>query len=219
MGSKRFENRDTPRYPRDRGDTKRDEDPNERKDAPGDARRRIGHRAPTVAVRGVALILVATAVTGCGWFGGDDFVACPRFVALGDAQQVVRHAPGSARDVRDVLFEGEIIDIAGECETDENFVEIEVATLFSIRRGPADEARRGTLTYFASLVGPDDQVLYRVEETVDFRFRGNRTVAEEDSVLDFDGQLIPGTDPRDYRVVVGIQITREELEFNRRMRR
>ncbi|MCH7721637.1 MAG: hypothetical protein IH988_11735 [Planctomycetes bacterium] len=61
--------------------------------------------------------LFCLVATGCGLFGGDDYVPpCPRAVVLADAQSVTEFRPGPGRDLTDILNEGAITDLAGGCE-------------------------------------------------------------------------------------------------------
>ena len=164
---------------------------------------------------GCALILgLAIALAGCS-SDEDRQIACPRPISVIDASKLTRFA-GSGRDLTDVLFEARILSAEIICELDELTVDATMQVRFAASRGPAERQRRVQFEYFVAISNAAREVLLREEFDVDIEFPGNRTEVVALEELTPRIPLSAGERPSDFRVYVGIKLSREEIEFNRR---
>lgn len=139
---------------------------------------------------------------------------CPRAVVLNDAARQVKFA-GQGRDLTDVLFEASISAGPLTCEYDENVLDVDLQVEVVASRGPANSDRLANVTYFVAVARTDRTVLARESFGVAIPFPGNRTRV---SGLEQIGQVITlpaGQDGGDYLIYVGLELSREELEYNR----
>lgn len=148
--------------------------------------------------------------------------ACPRIGILADAATVVKFRPGPGRDLTDVEHEAEILNVDRTCElTDGGTAANVIVTIqMAASRGPAaPETTTIALPYFLAVVERATQrivakesIAGQVELTPGRRRAG---VGEEIT------ERIPlgaGRSAADYEILVGLELTEEQLEYNRRRR-
>jgi hypothetical protein len=166
-----------------------------------------------------ALLALLLLVSSCSWFRKESPRACPRLGVVADTAELTRYRPGSGRDITDQLFTARIGDVAGNCRLDKASANVDMKVSILAERGAAmTEAGGAELEYFVAVTAPDDQILAKetFRTRLDFAGRNRTGIAEELS------QRIPlpaDSDPGAYSVLVGFQLTPEELADNRRRRR
>ena len=165
------------------------------------------------------VVLLGLALAACTVFDTGPQLPCPRAVVLGEAAEMVEFRPGPGRDLTDVLYTGEVVGISSACEYDEDgYVDSEVLLTVALTRGPAAEGNIGRFTYFVAIADPDEKIIAKKVFPVEVEYPGfGPRVAVQEEI----GQRIyyaPNADARFYRVFVGFQLTRDQLEFLRRSR-
>jgi len=167
-----------------------------------------------------AAVVALGTVAGCSvWpFGGNKQEVCPPMVGLEDAVRQVKFQRGGGRDLTDIEHIVAIQGVSGECEADfdERQLSATVIVEMTAESGPADVRREGLIRYFVALVGPNRQILHREPRNKVFRFpKGStRIIIREPVELD-TLPLTVGDDVRRYRIVAGLTLNRQELEYNR----
>jgi len=166
---------------------------------------------------GIFLVLVAA---GCGMFGGAKLAQypCPQAGILKDAQRLTKFLPGPGRDLTDVVFQVRLANVRTKCAYDKSGVKIDMLVDISAERGPADKSRKAVFAYFVAIANPAGDILARERFTALIPFVPNISRAMASEELE---QMIPlprGRSAENYRIIIGLQVTREELEFNRRPR-
>ncbi|MGF1629860.1 MAG: hypothetical protein ACFCUT_10345 [Kiloniellaceae bacterium] len=139
---------------------------------------------------------------------------CPRAVVLNDASRQVKFN-GPGRDLTDVLFEASIATGRLVCEYDDDVLDVDLQVQVVALRGPANNDRLANIRYFVAVSQTDQTVLARESFDIAIPFPGNRTRV---SGLEEIGQVISlpaGLDGGDYLIYVGLELSREELEYNR----
>lgn len=142
---------------------------------------------------------------------------CPEAIVIKDAERLVKFE-GAGRDLTDVRFELDVNEVQLVCEYDDEVIESALGIRFIAARGPADSERVASFSYFVAVATPDREILAREEFDLTIPFEGNRTrvVALEEVFPNIP--LRPGRDGSDYLVYVGIQLTADELQYNRENR-
>ena len=182
--------------------------------------------APVIAKKAsyTASLLLMTAVVLGGCANPDDTVIkkCPAAATLPEAQTLTRFKDGTGRDLIDVNFNGKIIGITGSCsidvdeDTGEGTIEMKVRPRFEFTRGPANHDSQLTFEYFVVLTDAASNPISEQRLPFKSEFWTNRTVmTDKDKPIEL---TIPVTDWQggdDFRVFVGFQLSREELDYNR----
>lgn len=173
-------------------------------------------RSPqSTAFRAHPALLAAAALTLLAACATDEAPRpCPEVVVLTDAAKQVKFS-GQGRDLTDVLFEAEVEPARLVCEYDDAEVDVDLQVRVVASRGPANADRLANIRYFVAVARTSQAVLARESFDIAIPFPGNRTRV---SGLEEIGQIIPlasGEDGSDYRIYVGLELTPEELRYNR----
>ena len=180
-----------------------------------------GVRRPAVAAVLAAAVLTAM-VAACS-SDRDLAPACPDTSVVSDASTITRFGPGPGRDLLNVDLQAEIADLVTACNDKKKrdgvpVAEVVLAPVIVASRGPANQNRTPTLRYFVSVVDANQQILQK--QTFDLRldFTENRTrlvIRDDDPPIKVYVPNRKGAGARGYQVLVGFQLTQEELTYNR----
>lgn len=171
-------------------------------------------RRPAGRAAAGALLL---ALSGCSLFEDDQRGRpCPDAVILADAKRITVYRDGPGRDLTDILFEGEIDRIASSCSYSRRELTVTLAADIVAARGPAASSGEVTLPFFVAILDEQRQVV--AKQVFDSAIpipSGRRRAGVREEIE----QVIPLTDAAPYyEIVVGFQLTPEQLEQNRRGR-
>lgn len=170
------------------------------------ARRRVA-----TAALGACLVL-----TGCGLFGdGPPPRPCPPVFVLEEADRLTKFRAGPGRDITDIAFEARIADFTGSCEDDDGKMELDLAIDFAVERGPANRSNEARFTYFVAIPKFYPQPEGKRRFDVVARFEGGRTRGVRREELNLNIPVPKGQSTRDFEIYLGIQLSPEELEFNK----
>jgi hypothetical protein len=164
----------------------------------------------------VPLMLAALTVGSCSK-SEPVVIACPQGIIPADAAKVTRFRDGPGRDLTDVVFEGEIYDILLQCKRERQTVVVDLQIGLAGTRGPADRTRVADLDFWVAIVDcKSHEPVQRSAARTRFEFKDNRTRLT--MVFDEMEPVIPVKNPNDaagYQVMVGLQLTADELAWNR----
>ena len=167
-----------------------------------------------------AVALMAT-VAACS-SNRDEAPACPATAVVSDAGTITRFGPGPARDLLNVDLQGEIADLVVACNDKAKrdgvqVAEVVVAPIIVASRGPANLNRTPILRYFVSVVDANQQILQKQAFDLPLDFTDNRTrlvIRDDDPPIKIYVPNRKGSGARGYQVLVGFQLTQEELTYN-----
>ncbi len=167
----------------------------------------------------VSVVFLGLVLAGCTVFDTGPQLPCPRAVVLSEAAEMVEFRPGPGRDLTDVLYTGEVVGMSSTCEYDnDGYVDSDVLLTVALTRGPAAEGNIGRFTYFIAITNPADKIIAKQVFPVEVEYPGfGPRVAVQEEV----SQRIhyaPNADARYYRIIIGFQLTQDQLEFLRRSR-
>ncbi len=137
---------------------------------------------------------------------------CPAPARLQQAQTLTEFLPERS-DVAAQLTTAQITGVAGTCtfERKKRIVQVEFQTGFSATNGPADGGKPVTLPYFVAIT-QDDTIIQEYFYTITLSFDGNASMAQATSKpIKID--LPTGRRSRDLEVLVGFQMTQDELDY------
>ena len=165
--------------------------------------------------------MLCLGLTGCAALFGDDIQPpCPRAVVLADAQSMTAFRPGPGRDLTDVLYEGAIVAVAGSCGYgDAGRVDVDVDVRLDLAIGPAAKDQEGHWQYFIVVADPERKLVAKRVFPVDLKFEQavfRTTIIEEVSTQIAHA---PWPDASEFRIFVGFQLTREQLDYLRSRKR
>ena len=161
------------------------------------------------------MVAAALATAACGVLDpGPPPPPCPDVAVLAAGERLVLFKPGPGRDLTDVIVEARVSDLTSACSYDDGRVEVETSFDIVSTRGPTAETGAAAVPFFAAVMDPDGRVIAKetFESHAEFP-TGRRKVAVRDTVT----QRIPLPRPdrgQHYQVLIGFQLTPEQLEYN-----
>ncbi len=178
-------------------------------------------------IPGRAAAILVLAVAACTVFQEEEPPPpCPRISILADAATITKFRPGPGSDLIDVLYEGVVTKVTGRCayasdgKRANRTLSVEVALVIGAARGPANRDGQAAFDYFVGITDSSRTVLNKEGFGLQVAFPGNRNrlvVADDPVTLEIPVKA--GQSGQDFEIFVGVQLSREELEFNRRARR
>lgn len=176
----------------------------------------------TVSAPKRLLIIMALAAfsAGCGnIFERKAGPKCPPILILKDAGSLTRYAPDTTKDITDVLFQAKIVDFRGICDynKERTRVDIDLSLAFDLLRGPANRDRKASFEYFVAIPQFHPAPQGRNTFSIDAAFDGQATRARINDRIELEIPLDPKVSRETYAIYLGFQLTRQELEDNRRI--
>jgi len=141
---------------------------------------------------------------------------CPRVAVVADAADLTVYRPGGGEDLTDLVLDGRIASFKGGCErADVDHVRTTLSVSMLVQRGPAGP-RANQLEYFVA-VRDGERIVDKEVYAVTFEFPANqdwfRGRGPDASIL------VPVSREKGaaaYDVLIGFQLTPEQLALNRR---
>ena len=145
-------------------------------------------------------------------------IRCARVNILGEANKITVFAPGGGRDLTDVEYTAEFREIESDCDLDKSDRIVEASTEFQVvaTRGPAARNRQIELPIFVALARADGVIDKRQYPLKVIFPAGEDRIAVFDAIEGTRIYLEQGETGSEYEILVGFQLTRNQLEYNRR---
>jgi hypothetical protein len=163
---------------------------------------------------------LALALGGCSYLGlaekPNPRSICPQGLILADAGEVTLFREGAGRDLTDIEAQARIADVVVNCKPERRSVTVDLQVAIAAERGPANRTGRQDVDYFVAVVDPQGQILTRQNFRMSFAWPENRMRV---GAVDELEPRIPLTAPEQapaYQIWVGLQLTEEQLAWNRR---
>ncbi len=165
-------------------------------------------------------MVLTTGLTGCGMFGpATPQYDCPTTAAVGDARVQSKFRPGPGRDLTDVQYQVRLIDVTSECRYDSKGVDVRTRAGFALELGPANPDRNAAYQFFVAITDPSNEIVAKRIFTTPIKFPTNVGYVEHIEDLEQRIPLPKGGAAADYKIIVGLQLTEDELEYNRKYER
>jgi hypothetical protein len=146
---------------------------------------------------------------------------CPDVAALVDASTLTAFKPGTVTDPTFALYTAEIVKVDNTCSLNkrERTADSSVEIDFRATRPPTGEAAEYTVPYFV-VIRQGAAILSKRMLSVHFAFAPGEAETEFSESID-DVDFTAALDKRavDYQILVGFQLTKQQLDYNRAMGR
>ena len=169
----------------------------------------------------LVLGLFALPISGCGTDTPAAIVAsCPATAILAQAASVTKFKGPGARDAANIVLVADMDRPTLGCHYDPEDSEVDIDMQFpiSVKRGMAGAGSQN-LSYFVAVVDAAGNMLSKrtFDRAVDVSVGNEQTVTE--SVSGTNIKLGPDKRPYDYQILVGFQLSADELAYNQTQRR
>jgi hypothetical protein len=172
-----------------------------------------------------AALAAAVALTGCQSFRDNFGTArpnpgpCPTALSLYEAHRLVDFE-GREATYPNIGFTGEILNVSALCRYNDERADPINTTLemrMAFGRGEAASSDSRTYRYFVAVTRRDSAVISKETLSIPVTFRPGETRVEV--VQTFDGLMIPRATPTtsggNFEILVGFELTDDQLEYNR----
>jgi hypothetical protein len=163
------------------------------------------------------LAAVASAMLLAACASDEGVPLCPQLQLLKDTDRLIKFV-GDGRDLTDVEYEAALRAPLLSCEYNGDTLDSVVTVNLVALRGPADDDRVARLAYFVAIADQNKQVVAREEFDVEIPFEGNQTQVVATEEVEQHIPLRPEESGADYRVLVGLRLTPDELRYNQENR-
>jgi len=167
------------------------------------------------AVGAAALAAALYVLGGCAAIDGASG-SCPAVGVVDNAGQLTRFGSGEQRSLTDIEFEAQVARLSADCsfDTETRIGSVQLDIGFRTQRGPASATAEHGFGYFAAIVDPDGGIVARKAFSVQAAFEGGETEAASAESLALTFPTAEGAAFSNYRIYVGMQLTREQFDRN-----
>jgi hypothetical protein len=161
-----------------------------------------------------AVLLLA----GCGAFSKKvETPPCPRVTLVPDVSELTGYRDGPGRDLTDVRYRATIADAKGECRYTRDGLAVDMTVVILAERGPAATRDPAEFEYFVALSDPQRRILNKGVFKVRIAFASGQERGQlADEITIGPVRLAERDAGPDYVILLGFQLSPEELERNRR---
>jgi hypothetical protein len=167
----------------------------------------------TAALAGLSILLL----TGCQ--SSKIKALCPTASILADTATLTTFKSGMQGDPAGELFSIQILSVKPSCsvDTDEGTTESSLDITFRATRAPTGGVANFTAPYYIVSVLDGTSILDKKMLATAFAFQpGEATITFTESVPSVLIKLENGKKPYEYSLLVGLQLTREQLDYARK---
>lgn len=158
----------------------------------------------------------ALAVSACA--SEPDVRVCPPAGSVAGVERMTSFRAGGGEDLTDVQFTARVDAVESVCEYDDDGVEVAMNVWLVAERGPADTTREASLQYFVAIEdGPGNFTAKQIYD-ITLPFEGNRRRVGVLEEVDIEIPTPADKSFAEIRILIGLQITPEQVDYNRRIR-
>jgi hypothetical protein len=164
------------------------------------------------------LIAAAAAVLALVACSGDKTGDCPTITGVTDASAATIFRTGTPPDPANVVYTVEITAVNGTCDMDkqEHTADSRMVVNFRATRPRSGAEAHYTVPYFVAVTDGRVRMLAKRTYSIQIDFApGQTTATASDNVGSAHLDVAKGKHPYDYQVLVGLQLTKAELDYNR----
>jgi hypothetical protein len=168
------------------------------------------------SVKATTLIVCAgLLLAACGLFRPGEVKVCPRVSLLNEAASMIRYRDGPGRDLTDVLYEAKVRDINWSCKYLDNRLRVEAVIDIVAQKGPASTGANAQVPFFVAIIDGGQNIVAKKTFSSEVEFRAGQRRAGVREEIEQTVFLKQGESGTDYEIIVGLQLTEQQLQQNR----
>jgi hypothetical protein len=167
--------------------------------------------------KGLAATIVLGGLAACSLFPDKRDKTCPKVEVIDDLSKLVQFADGPGRDPSDMLYAARIEDVKSACAFDKSGVKVEMTVSIVGDRAQAGAKLKGSdITYFVAITDATQAIIAKQMFTSRLDFQDDKPARIND-VLDQRIPLPIQTKAADHTIIVGFQLTPEQINYNQQL--
>jgi hypothetical protein len=146
---------------------------------------------------------------------------CPYAAVLAPTATLTTFRPGIKDDPSGELYTVGLNEVSADCsfDSDNGTTDSSLALSFKAKRAPSPDAASYRVPYYVAIT-QGERVLSKHDFWVNFSFAAGAPTADfSDSVASTRINLENGKKPYDYEILVGLQLTHDQLDYNKKIGR
>jgi hypothetical protein len=147
--------------------------------------------------------------------GDTPALTCPKVTIPDETREVTQFRTGGAHDMTDVVSRAAVLKYDGGCEYGDKGVTVNLNLVLGAERGPAARDTQGAYQYFVAITDPAGRIIGKQQFDTTIAFSPNVGKGGSTEELVQQIPLAQGSSAAGYGIVVGFQLTPEQLAFNR----
>lgn len=167
--------------------------------------------------RAAVLAAMLPALAACS--SAKHLAKCPSAAILADASSLTVFRANAPRDPSGELYKVSVASVSTDCRLDED-AQTATSSLdvtFRASRTPDGATAQYTAPYFVAVTGPEGRILSKRTYTATFNFEPNQaTTTFADHINEAVIKPDRGKQPTDYQLLAGLQLTQDQLDYNRK---
>lgn len=173
-------------------------------------------------MRGIALVamfLAGIVLASCS-SGPARVEVCPIVSFVDGLDKVTVFGAEGGADLANVLYAAEVTKLAATCTFNRDGTTVNAEFLLIADRGLGDRERVARPDYFVAITDPNGNVMAKEVFQAEIPFSDNRRrVGRQEEIEPFLPYQGHNGDFTGYRVLIGFQLSAEQVDFNKRFRR
>lgn len=163
----------------------------------------------------LAVLAIAALSSGCS--SDATSLTCPGAQIAPDLDAIVQFPPGSGRALSDIQLGGKIRAVSAACSREKSGIASDLDISFFAARNTL-QLRRSDLPYFVAIADNTGTILAKQNFTATAQFTGTQNYTEFHEKITTHLPVRSAADGDSYAIIVGFQLSAEELAFNREHR-
>ena len=148
-------------------------------------------------------------------------VACPKVKALTDLSSITQFSNSGGQTSDKMISDTKLEKIDSKCSVAGNSVSVELELNFSGVLGPIgvkdlDGQANYTYPYFLSVISPDGKILSKDVFALSMIYENGQITYHRQDKLRQVIPLMAGQDASQFQIMIGFQLSEDELAYNRR---
>ena len=156
---------------------------------------------------------------GCGSFSSNrqPIPPCPKIFLLKDANTLTVFNSKKGADIIDIISDVSIINFKGQCGFNKKRTEVNLTLkiVFDVSRGPANQNQSVSFDYFVAIPKFHPSPSGKKVFPINVMFKGNKNRMKLIDRVVIKVPISNKYDAKKYSIYIGIQLTPNQLEYNR----
>ena len=170
------------------------------------------HPGPLAQRRATLLAGLIVLLAACNPMTVGTLSTCPQVAILGGAEHLTRFA-GEGRGVVDIAAEADVTSLTYTCKFNGERAETEIDIEFTVTRGVTSSVPGLDIPYFVAVADAAGNIIVKHPFSRPVTF-GERSAGIARERITETIHLWEGVRPSQFQILVGFQLTPEELDFN-----
>lgn len=162
----------------------------------------------------LGFLVILPLLAGCA-SSSDEQPACPSVAIVRDLHQYADFGRAEKPARGEFVAAARLDGVQGDCRTEEKDIVAHIDIAMRAFRGPRLGGDRAAFPYFIAVLDRDDRVVTKQNLSVDFSLAQEAQMVEKTELVRVRIPNPHGRDGSHWRVLVGFQLSPEQLAFNR----